>query len=48
LVEAIGVDIIFRSSAHIASIDTKKLYDNDKPRVEFKLFEIKANKEEHE
>ena|SRR5882724_1223602 len=45
LVESVGVDIIFRSSANIASIDTKKLYDSDKPRVEFKLFEIKVGNE---
>ena len=44
LVEAIGVDIIYRSTAHIASVQTKKLYDNDNPRVEFRLFEIKVER----
>ncbi|MGJ0429613.1 hypothetical protein [Methylobacter sp.] len=42
LVETVGVDIIFRSTANIVSVNLEKLYDNDRPRVEFKLFEIKA------
>ena len=45
LVETVGVDIIFRSTSNISSVATKKLYDNERPRVEFRLFEIKANRD---
>lgn len=42
LVETVGIDIIFRSTANIVSMKLSKLYDNDRPRVEFRLFEIKV------
>ena len=43
LVEAVGVDIIFRSTSNIVSVETKKLYDSERPRVEFRLFEIRIS-----
>ncbi len=48
LIETVGVDIIFRSTANIASVSLNKLYDNDKPRVEFRLFEIKVKESNEE
>lgn len=41
LLEAVGVDIIFKSASSIMSIDTRKYYDSENPRVEFMLFETK-------
>ena len=45
-VETVGVDIIFNSSSHIASADAKKIYYSDRPRVEFKLWEVKQKPKE--
>ncbi len=44
-IETVGSDIIFKSSAHIASINIQKLYDSDRPRVEFTLNQIRAGGE---
>ncbi len=45
LLEAVGVDTIFKSAAAIVSIDTRKYYDSEYPRVEFKLFETQKDLE---
>lgn len=39
LLEAVGIDVIFKSASSIVSMDTRKYYDTERPRVEFKLLE---------
>ncbi len=43
LLEAVGVDVIFKSASFIMSIDARKYYDSESPRVEFMLFETKKD-----
>ena len=45
LLEAVGTGVLFEHASSIVSVDARKYYDSERPRVEFKLFETKRDME---